>query len=190
MSKLVIFRGDAVENEIALTGATVRLGRDSRNDAVLDDKSVSRFHAEVRAEGGKYVIVDLKSRNGVWVNRQQIRGKAVLTLGVPVTVGAYELALEDDVSTGDFGETPLGPATVASPAHAERADRPRNRSAAQRSSTLSSRISAMRPALLWSGLALVTLLVCGITYFGVQVLRRAAGGHRSRESTARSATTA
>ena len=51
MSKLVIFRGDAVEHEIHLAGRTVRIGRDNRNDIVLDDKSVSRFHAEVRAEG-------------------------------------------------------------------------------------------------------------------------------------------
>ena len=51
MSKLVIFRGDAVETEMHLGGNTVRIGRENRNDIVLDDKSVSRFHAEVRAEG-------------------------------------------------------------------------------------------------------------------------------------------
>ena len=106
MSKLVIFRGDAVEHEIHLAGHTVRIGRDNRNEIVLDDKSVSRFHAEVRADADRYFIVDLKSRNGVWVNGQQIKGKAALALGVPVTLGAYELALEDDVSTGPFGDEP------------------------------------------------------------------------------------
>ena len=79
-----------------------RIGRDSRNDIVLDDslKGVSRFHAEVRAEAGTYFIVDLKSRNGVWMNGRRIKEKAALALGVPVTLGAYELALEDDVSVG------------------------------------------------------------------------------------------
>ena len=104
MPKLVIFRGDAVENETRLAGRAVRLGRDTRNDIVLDDKSVSRFHAEVRAEGDRYFIVDLKSRNGVWVNGQQVKGKTALALGAPVTLGAFELTLEDDVPTGEFDD--------------------------------------------------------------------------------------
>ncbi len=110
MPKLVIFKGDAVENETRLAGRAIRLGRDPRNDIVLDDKSVSRFHAEVRPEGDRYVIVDLKSRNGVWVNGQQAKGKVALTLGTPVTLGAFELALEDDVPTGEFDdESAAGP---------------------------------------------------------------------------------
>jgi pSer/pThr/pTyr-binding forkhead associated (FHA) protein len=97
VSKLVIFRGDAVETEIHLGGSAIRIGRDERNTIVLNDKSVSRFHAEVRQEGGAYYVVDLKSRNGIYVNGHQIKGKAALSLGTPVTLGAYELALEDDV---------------------------------------------------------------------------------------------
>ena len=151
MSKLVIFRGDAVENEIHLGGNTLRIGRDARNDIVLDDKSVTRFHAEVRAEGSTYYIVDLKSRNGVWMNGQQIKGKAALPLGVTVTVGAYELALEDDVSTGDLGEAPLANRTAVSPA-ADRSNRPSSRSATQRMSTPSPASAARKPALFWSGL--------------------------------------
>ena len=100
MPRLVVFRGDAVESEIRLTGSPVRLGRHARNDVVLDDSlnGVSRFHAEIRPEGNSYVIVDLNSRNGVWINGRQIKDKATLSLGVPVTVGAFELALEDDAS--------------------------------------------------------------------------------------------
>ena len=97
--KLVIFKGDAVENEIHLAGSTLRIGRDAGNDIVLNDKGVSRSHAEVRAEGATYFIVDLKSRNGIWLNGQQITGKMALALGVPVTLGAYELVLEDDLPT-------------------------------------------------------------------------------------------
>jgi pSer/pThr/pTyr-binding forkhead associated (FHA) protein len=97
--KLVIFKGDAVENEIHLAGSTLRIGRDAGNDVVLNDRGVSRCHAEVRAEGATYVIVDLKSRNGIWLNGQQITGKTALALGVPVTLGAYELVLEDDLPT-------------------------------------------------------------------------------------------
>src|SRR5512140_475042 len=75
-----------------------------RNDIVLDDKTVTRFHAEVSSEGGTYYISDLNSRNGVWINNQRIKGKTPLSLGVPVTVGAYELTLEDDVGTSDLSD--------------------------------------------------------------------------------------
>ena len=73
---------------------------------MLNDKSVSRFHAEVRQEGGAYYVVDLKSRNGIYVNGHQIREGGAVALGAPVTLGAYELALEDDVSTSEFGGEP------------------------------------------------------------------------------------
>jgi tetratricopeptide (TPR) repeat protein len=172
VSKLVVFRGDAVEHEIHLAGHTVRIGRDGRNDIVLDDKSVTRFHAEVRFEGGAYFIVDLKSRNGVWVNGQRINGKAALTLGVPVTVGAYELALEDDVATGELGELPFASRTVVNGGSADPPNRPASRSATRRWSTESPATAAKRSALIWSGLVLSTLLVCGTTYVAVRYVAR------------------
>ena len=112
MPRLVVFRGDAVESEIRLTGSPVRVGRHAGNDVVLDDSlnGVSRFHAEIRPEGNSYVIVDLNSRNGVWIGGRRIKDKAALLLGVPVTVGAFELALEDDAS-GTFD----GPVAVREP---------------------------------------------------------------------------
>jgi pSer/pThr/pTyr-binding forkhead associated (FHA) protein len=171
--KLVIFRGDAVESETRLTGATVCIGRDSRNDLILDDsqKGVSRFHAEVRAEGGGYVIVDLKSRNGIWVNGQRIKEKAPLTLGVPVTLGAYELALEDDVSTTEFGgETPLlDQHTVVSAAAVDRKDGPSR--SGTRASMRSPVAAGRQQALMWSGAVAATVLICAVTY-GIVRYRR------------------
>lgn len=110
MPKLVVFRGDAVEKEIRLARKPLRIGRHERNDVVLDDSAngVSRFHAELRVEGANYFIVDLESRNGIWVNGRRIKEKAALTPGIPVTIGGFELTLEDDVSGSEF-ETPAAP---------------------------------------------------------------------------------
>ena len=177
MLKLVVFRGDAVENEIRLTGATVKIGRDTRNDLVLDDssKGVSRFHAEIRAQAGKYFVVDLKSRNGVWISGRRIKDKAELSLGMPVTVGSYELALEDDVSTADFGdEAPLvSPRTVVAAASANR------REGSSRSATLAGMRSPVadtkqRQVLLWSVAAVAVLLVGGVTLVVVRNINRPA----------------
>src|SRR5438445_11969357 len=69
VARLLVLRGDSLDREIELTGQTVRIGRSPQSDLVLDDagKSVSRNHAEIRFEGGRYVLIDLESQNGVWV---------------------------------------------------------------------------------------------------------------------------
>jgi pSer/pThr/pTyr-binding forkhead associated (FHA) protein/tetratricopeptide (TPR) repeat protein len=163
MSKLVAFHGDAVESEIHLSRGPVRIGRDSHNDLVLNDKSVTRFHAEVRPEGGNYVIVDLKSRNGVWLNGTQIKSKTTLTLGVPVTIGVYELTLEDDLPTSQFGVPVANQQTVVTPSAVRTSDRPSG-SSTRRWSVSSPADDAKRTALLWSGLTLGTVALCVITY--------------------------
>ena len=178
MSKLVIFRGDAVETEMHLGGSAIRIGRDERNTIVLNDKSVSRFHAEVRQEGGAYYVVDLKSRNGIYVNGHQIKGKAALSLGTPVTLGAYELALEDDVSTSEFGGEPAHAAghTVVSTSASERPGRSSQsatqRMAAQSAPSKTSSTLIKRPAAFWSLLGVATLVVCVLTYFLVRYIVR------------------
>jgi len=146
----------------------VRIGRDERNSLVLNDKSVSRFHAEVRREGGTFYIVDAKSRNGVQMNGHQIKGKAALTLGVPVTLGAYELVLEDDVATADLGEAGR---TVVSTTASDTPGRP-SRSVTQQWGAQTSSTLMKRPALFWSGLAVVTVIVCALTYVVVRAIGR------------------
>jgi len=107
--KIVVFHGDTIEREIPLTGRTLRIGRDAQNDIVLSDSSsgVSRFHAEIQpSAGGTYTIVDKNSRNGLWIKKHRVPS-AVLELGMPVNVGAYEILLEDDVEAAQDEEEGL-----------------------------------------------------------------------------------
>jgi len=173
-----VFRGDAVESEIRLTGSPVRLGRHARNDVVLDDSlnGVSRFHAEIRPEGSSYVIVDLNSRNGVWIGGRRVKDKAALQLGVPVTVGAFELALEDDAS-GTFDRGVPGPRTVVTStaagdtASAGRSGAP-GRTAVPTRSSATPMSPATRQILLWSAAAAVVLAICAVTYAVVRYRSR------------------
>ncbi len=73
----------------------VRLGRGSDNDVVLPDVSVSRYHAEILREGDGWTVHDLKSTNGVEVNRVPVE-KAPLRAGDLLTVGAFEIRLEEE----------------------------------------------------------------------------------------------
>jgi pSer/pThr/pTyr-binding forkhead associated (FHA) protein/tetratricopeptide (TPR) repeat protein len=113
--KLVVTRGGAIEGERPLTGESLRIGRDNQNDVVLSDpaKGVSRFHAEIRAEAGGYTVVDLKSRNGIWVNNKRVT-TAALRLGTPITLGPYQLSIQEQPLTETF-DTLSGDAATISP---------------------------------------------------------------------------
>jgi adenylate cyclase len=93
---------DGEERFFPLTGANkVRLGRGSDNDIVLSDVSVSRYHAELRRDGGSWSVHDLKSTNGVELNRVPVR-VAPLQAGDRLGIGVFDLVIESqaDVRPG------------------------------------------------------------------------------------------
>jgi tetratricopeptide (TPR) repeat protein len=92
VTKLLIYRGDALHGEFELKGQTVRIGRSPQNDIVLEDpsKGVSRQHAELRAEGTHYMLVDLESQNGVWVHGSRVPSVR-LDPGVTAALGPFRL---------------------------------------------------------------------------------------------------
>lgn len=61
-----------------LRGETVTIGRQSDNDVVINDPSVSRHHARLERDGPTYVVTDLNSTNGTLINQ------------IPVTKGVIE----------------------------------------------------------------------------------------------------
>ena len=92
MAKLIIFRGEAQIDERELKEQTVRIGRGAQNDLILEDpgKGVSRNHAEIRFEGGRYTLVDLQSQNGIWVSGTRV-SSVVLEPGVSAALGPFRL---------------------------------------------------------------------------------------------------
>jgi len=80
---------------VSLTGGRIRLGRGSDNDVVLSDVSVSRYHAEILREPIGWSVHDLKSTNGVEVNRVPVE-RAPLRPGDLLGIGAFEIRLEAD----------------------------------------------------------------------------------------------
>lgn len=72
----------------------VSIGRHGDNEVILPDPQVSRHHAEILMQGGRWVIVDLGSANGTFVNGQQITGSQVLNHGDLLRVGQTQFRLE------------------------------------------------------------------------------------------------
>ena len=66
------------------------LGRSPDNDIILDDRRVSRHHAQLVADGGSLLLHDLQSANGTWVNGRRIT-EHQLQAGDLVSLGGVEL---------------------------------------------------------------------------------------------------
>ena len=77
-----------------LRGAATRIGRLSDNEIVLDDDTVSRYHAVIVDTGNSYVITDLQSANGVDVADQRIRSSATLGDGERIRICGHEFTFE------------------------------------------------------------------------------------------------
>jgi adenylate cyclase len=77
--------------EFDLTGERTRIGRAAdRNDLVLDDGQVSREHAVLKKIRNSFMLVDLDSANGTFMDGQRIKER-ILTNGDCVAIGKYVL---------------------------------------------------------------------------------------------------
>ncbi len=78
-----------------LTGAPERMGRESSNSIIIPDINASRVHAEIRCEPtGAWIITDLGSLNGVFVNGRRIKS-APLRDADMIRIGTTELEFQD-----------------------------------------------------------------------------------------------
>jgi hypothetical protein len=71
------------------------LGRSKANDLVLDDVSVSSQHCRIRPEDGAFVLLDLKSTNGTFVNERRVTSHK-LAEGDVIRVGEMQLQFRTD----------------------------------------------------------------------------------------------
>ncbi|WP_055400049.1 MULTISPECIES: BTAD domain-containing putative transcriptional regulator [unclassified Mycobacterium] len=85
---------DATGRRHPLRGAATRIGRLADNDIVLDDDTVSRFHAVLVDTGNSFVITDLQSANGVEVAEQRIRTSATLADGDRIRICGHEFTFQ------------------------------------------------------------------------------------------------
>jgi pSer/pThr/pTyr-binding forkhead associated (FHA) protein len=76
------------------------IGRASTADLTLDDERASREHARISPDGRGAVVEDLGSRNGTYLNQNEVHGPARLRPGDEVVIGVTVLALRspDDVA--------------------------------------------------------------------------------------------
>jgi pSer/pThr/pTyr-binding forkhead associated (FHA) protein len=103
---LVVKRGPNAGSRFLLDRDTTSAGRHPDSDIFLDDVTVSRRHAEFRRDGAEFVVVDVGSLNGTYVNREPV-DTAVLANGDEVQIGKFRLVfLTGPRDGGSAGQGP------------------------------------------------------------------------------------
>ena len=90
-----LVRGGSLKGQrLSVKTPIVNIGRADYNDIVIPDESVSTSHAKLQRREGVWVIVDLDSTNGTFIDGDQIKGEAPLAPGATVRFGEISLVFE------------------------------------------------------------------------------------------------
>ena len=113
--QLIMRSGPTPGASFTLEGDQMDVGRDSTNEIVINDAEISRRHARLTFQGGKYVLEDLGSTNGTFVNGQRLAGPRVLKSGEVVSFGE-QIVMVFEAIHFDAGATVVSPRAAAVPA--------------------------------------------------------------------------
>ncbi len=85
--------------EVELTEKPLTIGRSPKADIVLEDERASRLHCGVRALDGEYLIKDLASKNGTFLNDERVESET-LKAGDKIRVGNTRISVESTSAKG------------------------------------------------------------------------------------------
>src|SRR6266849_6267945 len=97
---LIIHEGERAGQRWTIQGDNLLVGRGTECDLVLLERQISRQHIKIKVVGEQYYIEDLDSKNGTWVNGQQLKGERPLKDGDEIQVAlAVKLAFVESEAT-------------------------------------------------------------------------------------------
>jgi transcriptional regulator with GAF, ATPase, and Fis domain len=88
--KLVVIKGAQRGTEFVIAGDVIRVGKAPENDLVIDDETVSRVHFEIVRDAKGYLVRDMKSTNGTFLDSAEVK-EAYLRAGSVIKAGEVEL---------------------------------------------------------------------------------------------------
>jgi adenylate cyclase len=95
MARLIISSPDGKNGILELNKPLITVGRGNANDLVLNDASVSRFHAVFKLRDNSIFVADRGSTNGIVLNEEKISKETELKNGDVALLGLYRLRLEN-----------------------------------------------------------------------------------------------
>lgn len=93
-SKLVVIEGPLNGTIVPLGDVQITIGRAPDSTLVIDDDYASSRHARIYPSEGAWVVEDLGSTNGTWIDRTRITTPTVLPVGAPLRVGRTTLQIQ------------------------------------------------------------------------------------------------
>jgi len=90
MSRLIVLTRHGSVRQVNIKGPITTIGRDPACGVHIDSLGVSRHHAAIHWTGDRFVLTDLSSRNGTFVNKTRIRERA-LANGDAISAGDCQL---------------------------------------------------------------------------------------------------
>jgi transcriptional regulator with GAF, ATPase, and Fis domain len=88
--KLVVIKGSQRGTEFVISGDAFKVGKAPENDLVLADETVSRTHFEIVRDAKGYLVRDMKSTNGTFLDGAEVK-EAYLRAGSVIAAGSCEL---------------------------------------------------------------------------------------------------
>jgi pilus assembly protein CpaF len=92
---IVITERGGSQRQLDFDLAELSIGRLDENEIVLPRGNVSKRHARIKLEDGEYLLLDLQSTNGTYINGRKVMGATPVVSGDKIYIGDFVLSLRD-----------------------------------------------------------------------------------------------
>src|ERR1700704_5694194 len=107
MFTIIISEKGGAERKESFDKNDINVGRVQGNDLMLPKGNVSKQHARLVYRDGRFIVTDLKSTNGTYVNGRKIAQATIVREGDKIYIGDFVLRLETAGSAGAQAEAPV-----------------------------------------------------------------------------------
>ncbi len=101
MFSIIISEKGGAERRETFDKNEINVGRVQGNDLMLPKGNVSKRHARIVLKDGKFIIVDLKSTNGTYVNGRKITSPLVVKDSDKIYIGDFIVGVDESAADGD-----------------------------------------------------------------------------------------
>src|SRR5688500_9686955 len=108
MFSITVTEKGGEQRRLEFDKSEITIGRVQGNDVILPKGNVSKRHARIVLKDGKFIIVDLKSPKGTYVNGSKITSPLVVKESDKIYIGDFILGVEESgAGASDGGPPPL-----------------------------------------------------------------------------------
>src|SRR5450755_2085384 len=106
MFAIIISEKGGAERKESYDKNEINVGRVQGNDLMLPKGNVSKHHARLLYRDGRFIVTDLKSTNGTYVNGRKIAQATIVREGDKIYIGDFILRIDGGGAAATEGEPP------------------------------------------------------------------------------------